>query len=303
MIDFIKKELEIIEAEYLNNPKRIYTDYRQEVEKVDEYNGRQLLEMLQNADDEAVTEKGKTCFIKLFNNQLIIANNGNKFSKGGIESLMYSHDSPKLEEQNKVGQKGLGFRSILSWANNITIKSYDFAIEFSELNAESVLKNIIETKPEIRKLLDKKEKEKKYPISILKCPKILERIPENLSKYDTFIIIDIKESQTQEVQKQINNEINKEVLLFLNNLEKIIVESPEKNFELKKEISENQATIREFDYDTSEAIEKMWNLKSRKGKHKGKNYELKIAWNDNLDDKIGRLYSYFKTNVKFPFLH
>ncbi len=286
MINFIKKELNLIKEEYLNNPKRIYTDYRQEIEKIDEYNGRQLLEMLQNADDEAVTNKEKTCFIKLSNNQLIIANNGNKFSKGGIESLMYSHDSPKLEEQNKVGQKGLGFRSILSWANNITIKSYDFAIEFSELNAESILKEIIKISPEIRKLLNEKEKEKKYPISILKCPKILKKVPDNLSKYDTYIVVDLKEKQIQEVQDQINIEINREVLLFLNNLNKIIIESPEKNFEIEKEMSESKIVIREFNYDSNEISEKIWNLKTRKGSYKDKNYELKIAWNENLDDRI-----------------
>ena len=53
--------------------------------------------------------------------------------------------------------------------------------------------------------------------------------------------------------------------------------------------------------NSDKIINKEWNLKTRKGKHKDKNYELKIAWNENLDDEIGRLYSYFKTKVKFPF--
>lgn len=131
--------------------------------------------------------------------------------------------------------------------------------------------------------------------------KILEIIPKDLSKFDTYIIIDLKGKQTQEVQDQINIEINKEVLLFLNNLEKIIVESPERNFEIEKGINESKIIIREFNYDTNETFEKVWNLKTKKGKYQNKNYELKIAWNEKLDDEIGRLYSYFKTNVKFPF--
>lgn len=301
MIDFIKDKLEIRRKVYLTDSNIILEDYLKEKEKIEEYNGRQLLEMLQNADDEVITEKEKTCFIKLSENQLIIANNGRKFSEGGIESLMYSNISPKVLEQNKVGQKGLGFRSILSWANKITIKSYDFGVEFSENNAKEFLKSLIVEKPEIKLQLDKKEKQAKYPIATLRCPKILEIIPKDLSKYDTYIVIDLKGKQTQEVQEQINIEINKEVLLFLNNLEKIIVESPERNFEIEKEINESKIIIREFNYDTNETFEKVWNLKTRKGKYQNKNYELKIAWNENLDDEIGRLYSYFKTNVKFPF--
>lgn len=301
MIDFIKSKLEKREKVYLTDSNIILEDFRKEKEKIEEYNGRQLLEMLQNADDEAITEKDKICYIKLTENQLTIANNGRKFSEGGIESLMYSNLSPKVLEQNKVGQKGLGFRSILSWANKITIKSYDFAVEFSEDNAKEFLENLIKENPEIKSQLNKKEKNVEFPIATLRCPKILEELPNGLNSYDTYIVVDLKEVQTKEVQEQINNEVNKEVLLFLNNLEKIIVESPERNFEIEKEISENQAKIREFDYDTNEIVEKVWNIKSRNGKHKDKNYELKIAWNDNLDDKIGRLYSYFKTNVKFPF--
>jgi len=301
MIDFIKSKLETRQKVYLTDSNIILEDYRKEKEKIEEYNGRQLLEMLQNADDEAITDKEKTCFIKLTENQLTIANNGRKFSEGGIESLMYSNISPKVLEQNKVGQKGLGFRSILSWANKISIKSYDFAVEFSEANAKEFLKNLIKEKPEIKSQLNEKEKNEEFPIATLRCPKIIENIPQNLNTYDTYVVIDLKEKQTKEVQEQINNEINKEVLLFLNNLEKIIVESPERNFEIEKEIIENRAIIREFDYDNNETVEKVWNLKSKKGEHKNKNYELKIVWNDNLDDKIGRLYSYFKTNVKFPF--
>jgi len=301
MIDFIKSKLEKRKKVYLTDSNLILEDYRKEKEKIEEYNGRQLLEMLQNADDEAITDKEKTCFIKLTANQLTIANNGRKFSEGGIESLMYSNISPKVLEQNKVGQKGLGFRSILSWANKISIKSYDFAVEFSESNAKEFLKDLIKEKPEIKSQLNEKEKNEEFPIATLRCPKIIETLSQNLNLYDTYVVIDLKEQQTKEVQEQINNEINKEVLLFLNNLEKIIIESPERNFKIEKEIIENRASIREFDYDKNETVEKVWNLKSKKGEHKNKNYELKIIWNDNLDDKIGRLYSYFKTNVKFPF--
>ncbi len=301
MIEFIKAELEKRKKVYLDNPNIILEDYRKELEKIEDYNGRQIFEMLQNANDETITEKEKSCYIRLSENRLIIANNGNKFSAEGIESLMYSNLSPKLYQENKVGQKGLGFRSILSWANKITIKSYDFAVEFSKDNAIEFLKSLVLENPQIKEILNKKEKQEQFPIAILRCPKIIEQIPGNLTDYDTYIIIDLKENKIKDVQEQINNEINKEVLLFLNNLEKIVIESPAKNLTIEKELNKNSITIRNFNFDNNEASEKMWYIRKREGIHSNKNYELKIAWNNNLDDEIGRLYSYFKTDVKFSF--
>ena len=51
MIDFIKKKLETRKRVYLTDSNIILEDYLKEKEKIEEYNGRQLLEMLQNADD------------------------------------------------------------------------------------------------------------------------------------------------------------------------------------------------------------------------------------------------------------
>jgi len=37
---------------------------------------------------------------------------------------------------------------------------------------------------------------------------------------------------------------------------------------------------------------KTWNVKRRDGIHKGKNYELAVAWNDELDEVENVLFSY-----------
>ncbi|MFO7791176.1 MAG: hypothetical protein R6V32_11465 [Bacteroidales bacterium] len=66
----MKNKLETRKIDYLNDPLRIIEDYFKEKEKIEEYNGIQLLEMFQNADDEAITDKEKTCFIKLTEKQL-----------------------------------------------------------------------------------------------------------------------------------------------------------------------------------------------------------------------------------------
>ncbi|WP_127136842.1 hypothetical protein [Flagellimonas oceanensis] len=73
----IKELIKGRRREYLQSPLRIVEDYNNENKNIDEYNGRQLLEMIQNANDECDTQKPKKVLIKLEEESLIIANNGN----------------------------------------------------------------------------------------------------------------------------------------------------------------------------------------------------------------------------------
>lgn len=301
MKEFIEGLLKTRKDVYLRDPLLILEDYRKEREKIEEYEGRQLLELLQNADDEAVTDSEKICFIHLSENRLVVANNGRKFSKDGIQSLMYSNLSPKIKEQNKIGQKGLGFRSILSWAKSITIKSYDFAVQFSPKIAQTFLDSIIKEKECIQDVLSKHtSKDDHCCIAVLRCPKVLTEIPDELKEYDTYIVVDLKDGQQEKVESQIENEIDMEMMLFLNKLEKVIVDSPKHKFTLSKSVSADKAiTITKTSGEIVES--KIWNINAKSGKLHDKNYDLKIAWTNDLDDKKGVLYSYFRTNVKFPF--
>ncbi len=293
---------------YSEDPRIIIEDYRKEQEKIDEYNGRQLLELLQNADDAAVSAKNKCCYISLEGNKLIVANNGDPFTCDGIESLMYSNLSPKMKEQNKIGQKGLGFRSVLSWANKVTIKSADFALEFSKDIALEFLQDVKKSNLYVDEIINEKTSENEEDtIAILRCPKVLDEIPEEYSKYDTYIVVELKKNQIEKVVEQINKELDMEVLLFLNNLETISVEYLDEHFTLRKEINGDCITITYINKDGQS--QKTWHVKTKSGKIKGneegkskeKNYEIKIAWTDLLDDRKNILYSYFKTNIKFPF--
>ena len=301
--------LQTREEIYIKDPRIIIEDYRKEQEKIEEYNGRQLLELLQNADDAAISANNKCCHISLNGNKLIVANNGDHFTKDGIESLMYSNLSPKMKEQNKIGQKGLGFRSVLSWANKVTIKSADFAVEFSKDIALDFLQKIKENNPVAESIInDKTSENENDTISILRCPKVLDVIPLEYSDYDTYIVIELKDNQKENVIKQIKDELDMEVLLFLNNLETISVDYPDGSFTLKKETNGDSITIsRTIGEETQTS--RTWHIKTKSGTIEGiegqiskkKNYEIKIAWTDQLDDHKNTLYSYFRTNVKFPF--
>jgi len=67
MKEFVEQELAKVKAVYLKAPERIISDFNNEKEKVSEYKGRELLEMLQNADDESDTAKDKVAHIELRN--------------------------------------------------------------------------------------------------------------------------------------------------------------------------------------------------------------------------------------------
>jgi len=111
-------------------PERKLSDLKQEIATLKDYNGRQFLELLQNIDDQ----KSEKALIKLDkkNKIISIANNGNPFSEQGLKSLMM----PNLSSKDKtfIGNKGLGFRSLLNWAGEIYVKSENLSIEFSEKN-------------------------------------------------------------------------------------------------------------------------------------------------------------------------
>ncbi len=93
--------------------------------------------MLQNADDASGAACDKKVLIRLTDQELIIANNGAPFSVEGFCSIMYSNLSPKVMQQNQIGQKGLGFRSVLSWAEEVVISSGEVQVAFSEVIARN----------------------------------------------------------------------------------------------------------------------------------------------------------------------
>ncbi len=123
MQEWVKLKLGKVEKSYVDEILHMTGSYRREIDCSKGYHGRQLLELLQNADDEAENTENPSVLIKLEQDRLIIANNGTPFSKKGISSLMHSDNSPKIKRQNKIGYKGLGFRSILNWSQSIGIKN------------------------------------------------------------------------------------------------------------------------------------------------------------------------------------
>lgn len=309
--DWVDTELMKVEKTYTTQVLHMTGAYRREIESKKEYQGRQLLELLQNADDEAENIKDPGVLIKLEKNRLIVANHGLPFTTQGILSLMYSNNSPKIKRQKKIGYKGLGFRAILNWSDSIWIKSGAFSLEFSRKNAAEYLKKLLGKHAGLKEEIDKTGLGE-YPIATLTAPKWKPPNALDDSGYDTYVVINFSsEEAKKEIQNQIN-ELRLEVALFLNSLKTLKLESPERNetiIRLPPE-KDNYEQIQLVDNNAQIKDSKSWRIFPKSGElppHlrdesiEQYEYDLRIAVSKNMDDNINRLFSYFKTEVKIPF--
>jgi hypothetical protein len=69
-----------------------------------------VYELLQNADDQTASEVSFT----LNRDSLVFQHNGNSFTRKDVEHITEIGNSDKLEEGNKIGRYGIGFKSVYS---------------------------------------------------------------------------------------------------------------------------------------------------------------------------------------------
>ena len=284
-----------------------------------DYSGRQLLELLQNAYD-AHDKKGTRhkVYIELTDTQLIIKNAGIGFSKEGVRSLLTSNLSPK--DSNSIGNKGLGFRSILNWANKIHIQSdsaekkglWSFAFSH-EYAKERFNKLSTDKREEARKIAQGDEE---YPISTLKCPKWEYGTNiKNDNEYTTIIMLDLEEESSDgikvldDIKKQFNK-INENILIFLPKLSEIKIVYDDKNIIYKKDINNGKDAIDKIiieKYADGNHTSQQWTIHHEKGKIDEKDYHLSIAYQDNpttthqddLSNNTNCLFNFFSTEERF----
>lgn len=266
----IKHVLEL----YQKHPDEITRDYIKENQARADYEGREILELLQNAVDQV--DIGGKIYLEIENDILTVANTGEPFNFDGVKSLMKENLSPKRSKQNMIGQKGLGFRSLLNWSNEISIFSDQLSIKFSES-----YRNDYFNKFGI-----------KEPTALLVCPEII----ENTDTFDFNTMIKIKiidDNIIHEVKRQLNS-IDKYTLLFLNKVNEISVRINDKLTVFNRKNKDDFVIISEkeerFEFKTY----------SKKGIIDDKNFEIVIAYDETINSKKNKLYSFFETNIDFP---
>jgi hypothetical protein len=296
-----RNQIDTTKTVYLASPERMFSEYEGEKQNIKNYNGRQLLEMLQNADDAASEARdAKKALIQLTGNSLTIANTGYPFSEEGLRSIFHSHLSPKEAIENQIGKKGLGFRSILSWSDKIIVNSQGAAIAFSPTYSKELLDELLTHKGFLKKFNAINQKKITQPISTLVCPKVVQsKASSDIEGYDTIITLELKPKARPEVIDQIEKDLDAEVLLFLNNLDiiEIVVDGVRNSYH--KSTENGTVTVKNINDGIIKTS--VWNVESLKGRLDDIDlpYELSFAWEDSLTECKEHFYSFFRTKVPF----
>ena len=194
---------------YLRQPAELVSHFNREISALEGYRGRQLLELLQNADDAGVESGACTLFLHLSRKRLVVANTGSPFSSKGLTALVISDCSPKQLDRNRfIGCKGLGFRSILTWSDCPTISSGANEIAFDRGRAIETVRRLSESNHAVgeivRPFLAATER---WPAAVMRFPFVpetnnpwlLEARTWRDKGYDTALILPLPDDQRGEV--------------------------------------------------------------------------------------------------------
>jgi len=311
---------------YLISPDDLVGSFNRERSHARDYHGRELLELIQNADDSGVGYSGESkLLIRLTDFGLLVANTGIPFSPEGVSSLMVSDNSPKQFLRTKcIGYKGLGFRSVLGWASSVVIMSGKLSVGFDEGFAANWLQGLRKDSLKVdAKIKQFEDRGINNPIATLTAPRPLhsgddEFGDQNLKKlfdeakglqaqgYDTIVCLLFRnpEKTKSQVQQQINS-LGNEILLFMQFIEKIDIETSEGSESWLVERKEKQIIV-----NPQSKEPKIWKIFSCEGaipleilrpeQILNNKYEIKIAIPEEPVE-VNNLFVFFPTEVRFPF--
>jgi hypothetical protein len=323
--DWIEEQKNNRRREYINSVGRYTGDYNEERRKTQQYSGRVLLELIQNANDAGHNQSDPVDIkIELTEEYLVIANTGAKFSKAGVESLFISNNSPKQFRSDCIGYKGLGFRSILNWTSSALILSGELSIGFDDEYALEFLEQLREQSADIdTKAQEFQSQGHSKPIATLVAPKWVtddeisnaalsaayDRGQQLRSQgYDTVICLALPGNDDHDVVEREIAELSEEFTLFLQHTRRIEIESPNHSVDWHVDRGDEIISIHYGDGTTTR-----WGIVKEKDEipendlgsgQSDSEYEIKLAIpeSDAMTDFVNEpLYVFFPTNVSFPF--
>lgn len=302
MIQLIKTYKENKIKKYIDDYPEMVAEYQREQGTIKGYNGRQILELLQNCDDQSALEV--RIFLDTKKKVFSIENDGIAFSLEGYRSLFIANLSSKVDKQKYIGNKGLGFRSILSWSNELEIISNNISLTYSNKLIKDFFDGSFskEERKKIKKEFNKGDNE--TPVALLTMPYISEYGSHD---YATKIQINYKKTEEEHIFEQLNV-IDTDSLLFLNSIQKIslVINGDVKEYIKKAEKSEEVDNIVVTSKTINEVNWKVYVIDGEIDKDciendedKETNFQIKIAIADNFSKSNPCLFSFFPTNIKF----
>jgi len=256
-----------------------------DVARADDYAGREIFELLQNAIDY-----GSKAMVRLAGDTLVISNSGEPFGVANIKSLMIPDNSTKRDMDELMGCKGVGFRASLNISDDITIHSGDIHLNFSKENALKFQQdyNLDQMPP------------------MMRCPVIASG--EYKNEYTTNIVIKLRDDeQTERVRNQIND-ISFETVLFLGGKFQSLtteVDGAIDNYSRTIELTDNNealVTVR-HNNDSKTFREFYEDAEIDNPSRPEKNYfRISAIYSAEPIDR-NKLFAFFPTDIDFPMDH
>ena len=190
---------------------------------------RFVYELIQNADDQPRDGKNVTVNMQLLNKHLLFMHNGRPFDKDDIYSICDIGSSTKRNSKEKIGYKGIGFKSVFTGSDTVVVNSgnYSFAFDkdspiYNDVNVENIpwqLKPIWQEKY-------------RYPQEV--------RANEYFWKSPVCISLEIDESVVKHYDNSIRKILsNPPFLLFLKNVNSICYQHENNDFVVSKKTENN----------------------------------------------------------------
>lgn len=129
LLNTIIKRIHELFIEEAKNSPLLFNDLASMENYISEsYSGRSIIELMQNADD---AQSSKMYIKKLSDSVFIVANNGRTFTNDDILSLCRSGASTKSRKSNTIGYRGIGFKSVVNYAEIVHLVSGEIEATFS----------------------------------------------------------------------------------------------------------------------------------------------------------------------------
>ena len=313
---------------YSLSPDQLIADYRRERQITRDYQGREILELLQNAND-AAAEKNTKGKVKLILSQdgLLIANTGRPFTIGGVQSLRISDLSPKRNKKNLIGNKGLGFRAVLNWSRKPLILSGALSLTYSAQKNADIFEALKSRDPFLKRRIEEEQsRDDEIILPSLAFPAFINNGHANqiydlceelrYQDYDTVIGMPFDNPASFVTAKLEISLLKPEILLFTDNIEEFSLTLPDQNEIVWKMIDqeEHMKSIEVSSGDVENPPEpRKWYIFKNSEKvppdyldeHSDtlQEYEIIIAVPDKKEDlpEPMPLFSFFPTEVLFPY--
>ncbi len=288
---------------YKATPGDIEEHQNAEIRVAGDTAGRPLIELIQNADDAMNQSEDKNRIkIILKNDILFIANDGSPFSPKGVEAICNLDRSPKKDRRITIGNKGIGFKSVLTWTKKPTIYSKTFKFTFDREKAAN----------DISLALNRKYHPEEVPLMRLPYPpsERIEAIDALFHNgFATVIVLELKDKTvSQSILKELKN-FDPLTLLFLNSVLNFSIESDEFSRQHKIHRGEGQVDI-----ETNGDCEtyKVFSIEQRKIPSEISSAlpddcrdlthgSVSIAFPETPLTNYSQIFSYFPTRERCPF--